>query len=150
MSRVASAHGGPYLLRELEELQLIDVNLRGQGYSLPNGLDLAKLTSLKLIDCIRMQSFLRGLEQLLLTKTPSPLTRLHVRFNVNKVWDGKRVHDVDVMSAVEDVLRSATGLKDIVVWSCNVSLLSRDCVIRHGSTLKRFVRECRECAIFVR
>jgi hypothetical protein len=97
----------------LEVLELNDIDLYDRGFQLYPWININELTSLKLINCARIQPLLMDYAQLLQNSGTAPqLQILQVKHSVSDPGI-----DIDPMFAIESVLRAAEGLQDIFVFS---------------------------------
>jgi hypothetical protein len=122
----------PYPAREpFKTLELNCIDLYDRGFRLYPWININELTSLKLINCARIQPLLLEYAQLLHRSTTPPFRTFHVKHSVS---DPGTV--ANPMFAIENVLRAAEGLKNILVSSSHDTLPAQNCITKHGKSFR--------------
>jgi hypothetical protein len=116
---------------QLSTLRLDSINFCDRNFGLYLWINIDELTSLKLIDCARIEPFLWGYAQLLQSSTTTSLRVLHVKHSV-----AIPSMVADPMPAIEVVLRAAKELEEIFISAMHNTLPAEDCITKHGKSLR--------------
>jgi len=110
----------------LRKLELVQLDLYGRAFHLTPWLTLTQLKTLKIQSCFRTEPFLRDLANLLRLGTLISLETFHLR---------PLITDAGVHAAMESVMNSFKGLKDVSLFINTLPLPRHQCLVQHGSTL---------------